>query len=100
MRAGVHSWQAIDRAPVKLRDRVLKSRTPNLPNGTRRQGRQRRPVLTFSSSSSKNNEKSSTSQSSLDTLDLLLNSADPSPGMLSYCVQCKTVRMVCQSSHV
>ena len=99
MRTGVYSWPALGRAPVGLHERVSKSRTPKSSTGARRQGGQRRPVLTLSSSSN-SSEKSSASQNSLDTLDLLLNSTDPSPGMLICCVHCKVIRLACLSCHI
>lgn len=86
MRTGVYNRQALGPSPLGFRESATKPLTPSSPTGARRWCRRRRPILTSSSSSS--NDKSSTSQKSLDTLDLLLNSGDPSPGVLTLLVHC------------
>ena len=78
MHTGVYQWQTLGGVPVGLRETVRRTHTSSATLA-RQQCRQRRPVLTFSSGSS--NEKTRTSQNSLDTLDLLLNSTDLSPGI-------------------
>lgn len=71
MLAGVGTCPALGRLPVRPVETVGKGVT-----NVARQRNKRQLLITFG----RKHEKSASSQKSLDTLDLLLNSSDASPG--------------------